>query len=231
MQRCPEATRAEIELLQADGITPTLDELAALMHWGALVECPEGRVGPQPEDAPIEVGERILWPLTMAADAWLSRVRSFLPAELTAAAYGLAAERGRDAGAFDALQGRAAVVTAVQRWAATFTATGSELTRALVRLVPEAMPEHSEPPDPAEETPLLPAEFDLNEMVAATGLPLEYWQSHTSRHCLGVMRAMSAQKAAEIGISGPDPSKAAYRQLLCLVAQIRRRAAPSPAKS
>ena len=231
MQRCPDSTAQEVAALRADGIEPTLDELAAMMHWGALVECPAGRVGPQPEDAPIEVGDRVLWPLTLAADAWLDMARDWLSPDLLPAAFGLAAERAREPGAFASLYSRRAAVEAVTEWQRTFTATPGELHRALWRLIPEARPTDQEPEDDGEPPPILPPQFDLAELVAGTGLPIEYWQAHTSRHCLAVMDALAARAAAETGAKlDRDPSREAYRQLLCLVGQIRRRAA-CPTKS
>lgn len=233
MQRCPTSTAAEVELLRADDIEPTLDELARMFHWGSLVECPAGRVGPQPEDAPVEVGERILWPLTMAADAWLDTARQWIPDTLIPAAYGLAAERGRDPGAFDALRTRRAALAAVNLWSQTFSGTASQLVRALERIVPTLRPSDTEPTPPEYDPPLLSPSFDLAPLVAATGLPLEYWQTHTSRHYIAVMDAIESAAASEAGVSiDRDPSKEAYQQLLCVVAQIRRRAAAChPAKN
>lgn len=231
MERCPTSTASEVAALRVDGIEPTLDELARLFHWGALVECPSGRVGPQPEDAPVEVGELILWPLTMQAECWLDLVRGWLPPPLLTAAYGLAAERGRDAGAFDTLRARRAAVAAVSDWAATFTGTGPQLVRALERLVPAIRPTDAEPAADAEP-PLLPAAIDTADLTAATGLPAEYWQTHTTRHYLAVMEAVHAERATTAGAAPDrDPSKEAYMQLLCVVAQIRKRAAPSAPKN
>lgn len=225
MQRCPEIARGEIEALRAEGIEPTLDELARLMHWGALVECPAGRVGPQPDDAPIEIAGRVLWPLSMAADAWLDTARTWLPQALTLAAFGLAAERSREEDGFAALYQRKAALRAVEQWAATFAGSQSQLTRALSRLVPDLLPSAEMPADPTDEPPLLPTDLDIAPMVAATGLPAEYWMQHTSRHYLAVLRALRAEREVEAGIPQPDPSTEPHRQLLCVVAQIRTRAA------
>jgi hypothetical protein len=224
MQKCPEIARGEIEALRADGIEPTLDEMARLMHWGALVECPAGRVGPQPEDAPVELAGRVLWPLSMAADAWLDTVRQWLPGALTLAAFGLAAERSREPDGFVDLYSRKAALAAVERWCATFAGSQSQLTRALTRLVPELLPSAELPADPAEDAPLLPSDPDLAQMVAATGLPAEYWLQHTSRHYLAVLRAIRAERELDAGIPQPEPSKEPQRQLLCVVALIRKRA-------
>jgi hypothetical protein len=231
VQRCPDSTRYEVEQLAADGITPTLDELASMMHWGALVECPAGQVGPCAEDAPIELGGRVLWPLTMQADAWLDAIKPRLPVALHVAAYGYAAEYGREPGAFAGLYVYATAAAAVRCWAAELPATADELTRAIARLVPDVRPEDNEPPRKGDEPPILPAALDLAPLVAATGLPLEYWQTHTSRHYLAVLRTIAAQRAAEAGERPDDASKEAYRQLLFVVAQIRRRVEGKCSKS
>ena len=102
--QCPELARSEIELLRADGIEPTLDELAELFELAKRVESPFARTNPIASRAPIAVGSSNLrlWPLSLRAEAWLEQHAAKL-STFGAALVGYAAAFGREPGTLESL--------------------------------------------------------------------------------------------------------------------------------
>lgn len=221
--KCPELAAEQLERFGNEGVTLTPDETAELLYWAGRVNSPSGAVGYLSEDAPVAVGGRILWPLTLQAHEWLRWAAEHLAGDMATAATGYAAEHGRDEGAFDSLYTTRAALAAVSAWRRGFAATMAQLRHALDMLGDPPRRIGQDPDEDETGTPDLSAV--VADVVAATGLPAEYFMRHSGRHFLRVARTSAVLTSIRAGQKShiARPEDDALMQFTLLVRDIRSR--------
>lgn len=224
MITCPDLAKAEIDRLRADSIEPTLDDIAALIHWAKRVERPRAGLSPLLERAPYRVGNCKLYPLTVQAEEWIELVSEWFPASLSASLVAYAMAHGREEGAFDELTLRHKALRAVKAWRRKCTASQAEIAEAVETLIGDPPPLKTE--GVGSESESLDSLTDLMaELLAGTGLPPSYWYTHTSDEMLGALRALHRRYAVSsgMGYDPPDEAADALRSLALTAKAIRDR--------
>jgi hypothetical protein len=222
MRRVPDIAAAEIARLRADGIDPSDDDIVWLSSLGRRVHCPRGLT---PEAADIRYGVRLsngerLAGLTVAASDWLARWRDMWPEGEDIYPTAFALRSGVD---FDELDTASKVVNSVADWRAGLNVSIDELVGAVERMlgVDSPSPEREEDDEPTD------TESVIETLVAATGLPAEYWRDKTWAHVAGVNRGLThwASMIGQYGGDGIDQreSKQALTELAMAIDEIRRR--------
>ncbi|TSA40085.1 hypothetical protein D4Q85_00305 [bacterium] len=223
MTQCPHIAQAEVARLRAKGIEPTLDELACLFHWADRAEHPAGRLSPLLAGSPLEIGGRLLWPLTLQAEQWLQWASDWIRADDMPVAVCYAAEHGRIVGHFDTLLRPNVAQSAITEWAAGCSVTRAEVEEAASSLMPS-----SEPLDAMTATDDAPR-VDMADIYAdlfgATGQPPEWWQTRTSAELMRQIRAVQRDRTEALGLGRAEQDQANHnmRQVLAVVAAIEER--------
>jgi len=189
MLTCPEMAKSAVEELRAEGIEPTLDDIAGLIHLARAVQEPARRTSPWYEGEPVRVCNEgpTLRPLSIQAEEWFDwAVSVFASDKLRGAAFCFAAERGHRAGAFDNIWTRPQAETALNEFVRSLACTRGALESAASRLMGQ--------PNPGD---ILRARkeddsgFDLGDIIAKlealTGKPREYWMTQTRRYSFRVL--------------------------------------------
>ena len=208
---------AEIETLQAEGVTLTPADIIAINALAWQVETQESR-RLLARGIPVSVGGVTLWPLTIYAAEWYDRVGCRMGAQATyALAFAMA--HGRDDGALD-IEGRAAA-KAVKRWTRQLTCTDTELQVAMAQILDQ----DREPDLPQREDGQTMTLGELvASVVAAVGGTADYWERRVSYgHVLAVVAAIGQQNRADGRPDANDPRLRADRALGYAVERIRRR--------
>jgi len=223
MKRVPDIAANEIERLRRNGVTVSDDDVVWLSCLGYRVENPDGKTieavgtlgGVRLSD------NTLLRPLTLLAGSWLKRFGTvFGPAaDLYAVAYAMAfpdkLHLSDPAGA---------VVDDVNSWTASLPVPRQELETAVSRMLNDDSPH-----DPDAKT--VPAEKVVGLLVAATGLPAEYWDAHSWEQvdCVysGIIRYAAMLSAAP---SDPDnaESRASLRSFALAIQEITKRGDHKP---
>lgn len=181
MRECPAVARAEIERLQAKGISLTLDDLAWLMSLGRRVEHPDRYVSPLLAAVPVVAGSEPFYPLTNQAAWWLAIAAPWFGGNGLCHVLGYAHRHARLPGHFEALCTPKAAAEAVLSWRRGLTITDVEIMAACERVADNdapARPDHGGP-DPHCEM--------LARAVAMTGLPRDYWATATPQELSDVV--------------------------------------------
>lgn len=189
MSKCPELAKEAVAELRADGIEPTLDDIAELIEAARKVEEPSRRTSPWFEGDPVRVGPNgpTLRPLSIQAEEWFDfAVSQFPDDKLRAAAFCYAAEHGATAGAFDVLWTRQTAETRLRRYMRGLACSPGALESAAARLMrnPSAgdiVRGRKESADAWDFGDV------LAQLEAATGRPREYWMTQTARYAFRVL--------------------------------------------
>jgi len=175
--------------LQAEGITPTLDDIAQLIDLARAVQEPVRRTSPWYEGDPVRVGQDgpVLRPLSIQGGEWFDWAMSVFPDEkLRGAAFCFAAVHGHKSGAFEGLWSRPAAETALVRFIRSLPCTRGALESAAARIMDTASPGDTirARKDDADG-------FDLGDVLAKlealTGKPREYWVLQSHRYTFRVL--------------------------------------------
>jgi hypothetical protein len=151
MRECPAVARAEIERLQAKGLSLSLDEICWLASLGERVENPAGRSNPLALGVPAVAGSKLLWPETIQALAWLDAVSGWFSASDSVFCLAFALSEGRNIGAFDGLYCETEARQAVECFKQSCNCRPAELLAA-VRLVSGDAPAK---PDTGKQRPTI----------------------------------------------------------------------------
>lgn len=178
-----------IRELRADGIEPTLDDIAELIDAARKVQEPSRRTSPWYEGDPIRVGPQgpTLRPMTIQAEEWFDfAVSQFADDKLRGAAFLYACEHGATAGAFDALWTRQTAETRLRKYIRAFPCARGAMESAAARLM-----------DKAIAGDIMRARKDdgeawdfgdvLARIEAVTGKPRSYWMTQTRRYAFRVL--------------------------------------------
>lgn len=209
---CPEMAKDIIASLRADGIEPTLDQIAELIELARRVQEPTRKTSPWYEGAPVRAGESgpILRPLTIQAVEWYDwAVSHFAADETRGMAFCFAAERGHIAGAFDDLWTVAGAKRKLNEYARRLSCTRAELESAAMRVMDESNPGDvlRARNDDGESS----ADFGdiMAKLEAVTGQPREYWITKPRCYAMRVLRhAIESSSAAGVWgkeADGNDP--------------------------
>jgi hypothetical protein len=221
--RLSDHARAEIDVLLADGIQPSAEEIVRLNALAWEVESPQCRMDLS-RGVPVECGGAWLWPLTIAAHDWFERVGSKFwrySVKRLALAYAMAHGRSEN-GELDAT-GRAAA-TAVKAWGRRLTCREAELDEAMMQvLAQDRIDDGGEERDPDEGS------VSCGDLVAAltsmTGLPADHWERRVSfSHALRVLHhCVQAQVKAGGGRTEDGAYIAAVRAEAIYIEELRKR--------
>jgi hypothetical protein len=208
---CPELAREIIGALRADGIEPTLDQIAELIHLARKVQEPSRRTSPWYEGDPVRAGESgpTLRPLTIQAEEWFDwAVSEFTDDKWRGLAFCYAAQNGRAPGAFDDLWDSKKARAALRSYARRLPCNRVELESAAMRIMDAASPGDTYRARKADEGE---SGYDygdlLARLVAATGHTREYWLGQSRTYAFRVLEhAMNIAHAAwGAGGQGHDP--------------------------
>jgi hypothetical protein len=217
MKQIPDIAAEEIARLRREGIAVTDDEVVWLACLGWKVENPRGVSSEESgarESLALSDGT-VIRPLTLRASSWLDRYGSMFSGsrELIAVAYCMCNR------AVDLDATTAETVAAVNAWAGSLDVTPGELEKAVARMLPsDEVPRKPEKPQSITDL--------IGFLVAATGLPHEYWLDQTwvtvDATQTGIIR-----HAAMIAQNGGDPddigNKEAFAAFIRAVEEVRRR--------
>jgi hypothetical protein len=217
-RRLSEYAQALFDDLARDGVTPTPEECVRLNALCHAAESPEHRMALS-RGVPACAGQAVLWPLTLNAADWYSRIGQRVrggPASITPLAYAMA--HGRE----DLPESVRDAERAIKAWSRSLKCRHRELVEAVSQVISQ-----DDDMDVGESLP----ESDrgsmgnLSAMLAAmTHTAPEVWERHVSiPYCLAVIRAVVAQNAAEGRSSKHDPRIKFERAIMILLKRIRER--------
>ena len=195
MSLIPAITRAELADLRGEGIAPTDEETAWLIDLGRAVERPAGHTDYALAGAPVRCGNVVLWPASIASAEWFDDVACRLfktPLMQTyCLAFALANARSQEI-QWDTLTTYKIARDAVNGFALRLRCTLPELRAALARLLPQL-----ENPHPVKRKPKTDPQGPgiVASLVAATGLPAEYWQRQPMSFAAECLHAVLQQHA------------------------------------
>lgn len=216
-------TRAELDVLIADGITPTAEEIIRLNALGWEVESPQIKMALS-RGVPVSVGGVLLWPRTLAAWDWYMRTGCRLPTyrlQRHALAYCMAYSRS-DGDELDRA-GKDAE-RAVRQWARRLRCTDGELDVAMAQCLQQDTAGLVDNPD--SDNSAAPSAGEIVAALSAmTGLPSEHFERRvTASHALLVLHhAVIQQAQAEGGKVQDQAYIAAVRAEAIYIDQIRAR--------
>ena len=212
--------RYEIEDLQAAGITPTPDEIVELSAIGWQVETPQTRIYLS-RGLPVKCGSVTLWPMTLQASDWYSRVGCKLEGlERHALGYAMAH-------CYDTAQryheDTEDAETAVNVWAMGIDATDAALTEAISQVLQQSeQPEM--PPNPNEKKGSMTAGELSANLAALCGGDPAFWEARcASDYAIDVMTAVMSQRNESGKPLPTDPRIQAVRALGWAVEKIKQR--------
>ncbi len=180
MSNVAQIAKREIEDLQAEGIQPTFKEMVWLNDLGKKVEEPRARVDYALAGVPVKCGNVTLWPCSIASGTWFDDTACVLfKTELMqnyCLAYAMANARNPDID-WEALASYHDARKAVNSWVLRCRCTSHELKAAVDRIAPQLFAPH--PVEAIKQDPnAMPIDV-VTDLVAGTGLPVEYWESKT----------------------------------------------------
>jgi len=213
----------EIAMLQADGITLTPADIVMINALSWNVETPESR-RLLSRGIPVFVDGVTLWPLTLTADEWYSRVGSqFRSNKLCTYALAYAMAHGRDDGYALSHDGRDAE-RAINLWRRKLKCTIRELDTAMAQIIAQDK-EYELPPDKSDQHGMTLGEFSAS-LAAAVGGDVEFWERRcSSAYAFSVMFAIAQQNRADDRPMDGDPRIDAERALGWAIVKIRERCA------
>jgi len=213
--------RYEIEDLLAAGITPTPEEIVELSAIGWQVETPQTRLYLS-RGLPVKCGSVTLWPLTLQASDWYSRVGCKLEGlERHALAYAMAycyvTGNPYHEAADDA-------ETAINEWISNIDITDAALTEAISQVLQQSE-EAQQPPIPDHVKQQSMTSGDLSATLAALcGGDPAFWEARcASDYAIDVMTAVMNQRNESGKPLPTDPRMQAVRALGWAVEKIRQR--------
>jgi len=211
----------EIAALQADGIILTPADIVLINALAWNVETPESR-RLLSRGIPVFVGGVVLWPLTLTADDWYSRVGSqFGGKKVRTYALAYAMAHGRESGYALSHDGRDAE-RAVNKWRRKLTCSVRELDTAMSQVIAQSQG-YDLPPDESDQNGMTIGEFSAS-LAAAAGGDVEFWEQRcSSSYAFSVMFAISQQNRADDRPMDGDPRIDAERALGWEIAKIRGR--------
>ena len=176
-----ERAEAEINDLQRQGITLTLDEIIWLNDLGRKVENPEGSRPCLAIGEPIPAGSDWLWPFTIAGIRWYTRVLPWFDGDDETEGYALAYSliHGHTKGAFTYINDFDSAKEAIYKWADQSDSTPEELESAMVRVLPDNDTVKLEEDEDNEKENLKKAtnwDDTIMELCMCVGGTPEFWQ-------------------------------------------------------
>lgn len=207
MLKCPELAKEAVAELRADGIEPTLDDIAELIDAARRVQEPSRRTSPWYEGDPVRVGPNgpTLRPLSIQAGEWFDfAVSVFSDDKLRGAAFCFAAEHGATEGAFDGLWNRQSAETRLVKYRRGLACAAGALESAAERVM-----------DKTSAGDIVRARKDdgdawdfgdvLAKIEAITGRPRAYWMTQTRRYAFRVMEHATRYNMAGGMFAGSAP--------------------------
>ena len=186
---------AEIDALQAEGITLTPAEVVRINWLATQVETPEHRML-YARGCPVFVGGVVLWPMTARAAEWFKRVALVMPDSMHERALAYAMAYGRDDGTALDLTGREAE-KAVKGWSRGLRATRRELTEALAQIIAQTETDEMPPVENAAGEVMTAGDMSAF-LCAAAGGTADMWERQVSAaYVLAVLRSIVAQNRAD----------------------------------
>jgi len=212
--------QAEIDALTADGITLTPAEVVRInaLAWAACGDADTRLL--LARGVPVDVGGARLWPLTLCAAEWFSRVGAKMePQELATRALAFAMAHGRSYSDCLAVSGDRAELE-VRRWARRLNCTQAELVEAIALILDQdAEPDQATCDKKAERMTF--AEVSAFLAVHGGGDP-EMWERQCAiGYVSAFMQAVIAQNTESGKASFADPKIRAARALAVYCEEIR----------
>jgi hypothetical protein len=210
LAKLSELAQAEIDNLRADGIDLTPAEIVELNALGWAVESPETR-RLLARGAPVEIAGIYLWPMSLYAQEWFSRVGCQL-SNNTRRAYALAYAMAHQYGEGEplAIDGRTAEKS-VARWSKTLRCTFDELNIAISQILQQD--EESEQP-PSETGGMCIGDFSAFLASACPAGSPDFWERRCAAgYAYAVLDTICRQNSAEGRKTISDPRIKAERAL------------------
>lgn len=209
--------KAEIEALQAEGITLTPEEIVEINALGWAVHTPETR-RTLSRGRPVPLGGQWLWPLTMRAVEWMET--NNYPIGKITPAMGYAMAYGRSEGDELNVSGPDAD-KAVRKWMRSLRVTLDELYEA-IRQADDQDVRPETPPD-VEGKPMSIGDFSAFLATTIGGDP-DMWERRVSMsYCLSCVSTYVMQNHAEKRPCPQDPRLIAERALGWAIEKIKAR--------
>jgi hypothetical protein len=213
---------AEIDALAGEGIACTPDEILRIQWLAQQVESPAGRLA-LARGTPVHVGGAVLWPLTMAADAWWRTAAPYAVTnqeQIAVAAFAMGHCRTIDG--LESVAPDRAVQVAV-RWLNGLKCRSEEVVTAIL-LVQEQDDTGPDVADPKQRGGGSAPGDVVAMLVAAVGGPPDVWERQVA---IGFVRqqleAAHAQIAAKVGFDAAAHRRIdATRNLGLAVEEIRQ---------
>ena len=224
-----ENAEAEINDLQRQGITLTIDEIIWINDLCRKVEDPDGTRPCLAIGEPAPAGNAWLWPFTIASSRWFSKNLPLMyddgEAETELLAYALA--HGRIDGAFTYLQTRDQILQAVREWLDELTATEDELAWAMKKVLPATDRIELEEDKKEKKESEAAEQWDdiIASLVATCGETPDFWQyGVSSDYALHQLDTWSKHQDAIGNSKDPnDPYVVATKNLGRAIIAIKRR--------
>ena len=200
MLACPSNAAEAINELRAEGLNPSLDNLALLIELGRRVQNPPHRTQQYLEGVGVRAGTRgpRFLPLSIEGGLWFDWATHSLSGD-NEKTYALAmACDPALAGGFNDLYEVGRAKAAVHDYAAALSCNMEELESALVRIMDEATP-GDELRAERESGTTFDVSDTVAQMVAATGLPAEHWYSKPLGHALKVLTHAMEMRVSIMG--------------------------------
>jgi hypothetical protein len=213
-----DTAREEIAALQASGLQLTPEEIVWINELAMDVECTPGRVHLAAAGEPVRMGNRVMWPFTVASAGWWTKVTRlgwFTTQDGARNALAFCLCNGRTPEVFEDILTEDDARRAVNAWILKAGATPAEREAAIIRCVPEIGAPHAVKRK-NEKTDDEGTDKLIAELVAGTGLPADYWQGQLQSHAVRCLMAVYRQ-ASLGGMGGgsvSDEEKARYSEAM-----------------
>jgi len=206
----------EITSLQHDGVILQPVDIIRIHRLSQAVETPETS-RQLARGTPVPLGKFFLYPITLAASAFLEASEPYCKAEQQIFILAYAMAHGSDAEAMQAV-GQGAVKEAV-KWAKRLPVTVREMTLAIEECLGEEIPID----DPKAKHGMTAGELSSTLCALAGGSP-EVWERQCSiSYCCEVLRCIMRQNQADNQPSINDPRIIAERRLALYCEGLRRK--------
>ena len=208
----PDVARGVIDDLIADGCMPNADEVVNMSALGHLGEEPEQRALTA-RGRPVSVGGVVLWPLTIAAGAWMEQIAKDYRNRRAVLAYAMA--HGRDA-RLDEVQEHV-----VNKWYRSIKATPGEIDVALAEIILQ----DEQPEQPKSDDERHASAASLSAIMCATvgGTPEQWERMCSIGYCHDVLAVAVAQNAVDGRKNASDPRIQAQIAMYWAAEKVRRR--------
>lgn len=211
---------AEIDALERDGIKLTPADIVQLNALGWAVETPSARRH-LARGVPVPVGGVWLWPLTLYAHDWLSRLGDTFNdnRDVLAVAYAMA-HSYTESGELDCAEH--GVESRVKEWSKKLRATPDEIKEAVEQVLDQEA-KFDLPKSPADDNPMSAGDFSVF-LAATNGGDPEFWERRCSlNYAVAVLNQVVRQNMADGKPTANDPKIIAMRALGWAVEKIRNR--------